>query len=84
MNNIQEELLIKIYHRLDDMWFHHQDGSDFMPALTGETYSSQRNQAYIKSYGEQSVLFNIVFNEILPEIKKALPPEKWDKEMMII
>ena len=84
MNNIQEETLIKIYHRLDGMWGHHQDGSDFIPTLTDETYSSQRNQEYIKNYGEQSVLFNIVFNEILPEIKKAIPSEKWDKKMMIL
>jgi hypothetical protein len=83
MNNIQEDTLIKIYNRLDGIWGHHQDGSDFMPALTGEKYYSQRNQEYIKNYGEQSVLFNIIFNEILPEINKAIPPEKRDKKMII-
>jgi hypothetical protein len=72
----REEALIQVWNRLEGMWKHHQDGSDFSPDkfLPNNLTNLALNNQQIKDYGKESVLFDIVFNEIQNLIAKNVSP----------
>lgn len=59
-----EDALIEIWNRLEGMWLHHQDGSDFCPV--------QPNKVQYKGRTKESIHFDILFNEIAPKIRKTI------------
>ena len=76
-NMDKDEALIKVWNRLNGLWYHHQDGSDFFPIEKGfldKGFSRQVDR--IKQRGEISILFDIVFNEIQHVISDAVSPER--------
>jgi hypothetical protein len=72
----REDALIQVWNRLEGMWEHSHDGSFFSPAkfLPNNLANLDKNNKQIKSYGAESVLLDIVFNEIKPLIAKHISP----------
>jgi hypothetical protein len=78
MTNKQEDTLIKVWNRLEEMWLHHQDGSDFCP-ITKVYLNDKWNSklaARRKSFGNDAIFFDILFNEIQHTIKDAVSKER--------
>ena len=77
MNKKQEDTLIKIWNRLEGMWFHHQDGSDCVPVPKRfkDAFDPEYNK-WQKKWGNESMIFDIVFNEIAHDIRTAISKER--------
>ena len=79
MSKKQEDTLIKVWNRLEDMWCHHQDGSDFLPIskkYLGDPFSKEVLKER-KERGNESILFDIIFNEINLISKQFCPIERY-------
>jgi len=73
----QEQTLIDVWNKLEGIWLHHQDGSDCFPVP--ERFGDGRNEKYKewkKKYGNDSLIFDIVFNEIRHQIKDSIPEDR--------
>lgn len=70
----KDDALIKLWNRLEGMWFHDNDGSSFYPVPKEfkDNAWSKLLDAKRKKYGNESILFDIVFNEIRHDIEKAV------------
>jgi hypothetical protein len=69
----RDEKLIAIWKRLDGMWFHHQDGSDLVPVPKRfKDAFSPEYQEYRKKWGNESMVFDIIFNEVLHDIESLI------------
>jgi predicted GH43/DUF377 family glycosyl hydrolase len=73
-----QDVLIEVWNRLEGMWMHDNDGSSFFPKKFDDKYSenSEQNHEQIRSRGNISVLFDIIFNEIQKKIRAQIPPER--------
>jgi hypothetical protein len=71
----QEDTLIEVWNRLEGMWHHHQDGSDFFPVTKehlDKPYSQEMNDKRCRA-GNESIYFDILFNEIQHKIRGVIP-----------
>lgn len=69
----KDDALIKLWNRLEGMWFHDNDGSTFVPVPKEfQNYYDPKLLEKQKKYGNESLLFDIVFNEIRHDIEKAV------------
>lgn len=72
----REEALIQVWNKLEGMWMHDNDGSAFFP-VPKEFKDDCWNPKLVerrKKYGDNSILFDIIFNEIRPLITKHVSP----------
>ena len=76
----RDDALIEVWNRLDGMWSHHQDGSEFMPRVMEQDLPdgvvAKPLKEYVAGQDDISKLFKIVFNELQDTIKDAVSPER--------
>ena len=92
--NEKDKTLLEVWRLLDNMWCHHQDGSDFDPIpekfvdkITGQTKYNEliaeklridechKKHEITSNTANETLLFDIIFNEIQHIIRKALDEE---------
>lgn len=74
----KEDTLIQVWNRLNSLWSHEQDGSFLYPIpkeFQNDPYNKKLTERRKRS-GNESILFDIVFNEIAHKIKKSVSPER--------